>query len=150
MADQTKSIEDLLFDFLIENQPAKFDDDVKVLPHAYFDLDVCAQAGGDDFFLIGDLASASTRSGIDGYKEFNARLTIEIQSRVANEDKTERVPARQRVFEIKQSFIKLIDENQNLGGRVCDVGIEFESRIFDDKKDKWSVQMIGLIFNRRG
>ncbi len=88
---------------------------------------------------------------VHGWIEMNARLTVEIQSRVANEDKTERVPARQKVFETKQAFIQLIEANNNLGESICDVSIDFENRFFDDTKaDKWSVQPIGLIFNRRG
>jgi hypothetical protein len=153
IGEQTKAVEDLLFDFLIESQIATtFDSTVKVLPHPYFDL--LAQSkkfNKDDFFVIGDAHGGRYEDGIHGWMEYNIRLTIDVQSRITNKDKTERVPARQRIFEIKNEFIKLIDANKKLNDRVCSVEIDFENRMFEDTRaEKWAVQPVGLIFNRRG
>ena len=147
MSNEAKPIEDLLFDFLEESQQkCKFSAAIKVHEHAYHNLDVEESSSSDNYLLIGDATANTT-----GTVENNARLTVEIWCRVTGEDKDkERKAARQRVFKFKNEFIKLLEDNPSMEGRVCLSTVENEFRIFDDTKaDKWSVQGILVVFNKR-
>lgn len=141
----TKPAENLLYEFLDE-QKASFtaiDSGAEVHPSAYDKWNL--KCG----LVIGDADTSMLPNGNgDDVTEYDGLLTIEIYARVEGPDKTLRLPARQKVFDLKKKMLQLFEEFPTLNGRGCKIRIWRQVRFFDDtRSDKYAVERVPVVIN---
>jgi hypothetical protein len=153
MAD--KPAENLVYEFLFEQKDFFLatgevygDADFEIKPSAY---DKREKNNGIE---IGDADSSMLPNGRDDEDgelemvEYDALLTIEIFGRVTGKDKTLRLPARAKVFDIKKKLLQLFEKFPTLNGRGCRVKVLRQMRFFDDSRaDKYAIERVPIVIN---
>jgi hypothetical protein len=141
MANQP--VENILYEFLKEHE-ADFGSDFQVSPSPY------DKRSTNNGIEVGDADSNLLPRSIDEQTEFDGLLAVEIFARVQGKDKTDRLPARQKVYDIKAVLLKLFLDHQDLGGRVCSIAAMKQVRFFDDTKaDKYAIERIPIVINNK-
>lgn len=142
MAD--KPIENILYEFLEANK-ASLPADSAVMPSAYDKYD------GQHGVIIGDPDVAMLPNGNgEDMTEFDCLLTLEVFARVAGLDKSNRIPARQKVFDVTKALLQLFEEFPTLEGKVCSIQYLEQTRFFDDRStEKWAIERVPVIINPR-
>lgn len=137
-----KPVENLVYEFLAEHQ-ADFGSLVEIHPSAYEKWN--KNAG----IIIGDADTSMLPNGDgDEVTEFDGLLTLEFYARVEGQDKTQRLPARQKVFDLKKKTIQLFEEFPTLNNRGCQVQILRQARFFDDTRgDKYCTERLPIVIN---
>lgn len=137
-----KPIENLLYEFLAEHQ-ADFGAEVEIHPSAY------EKRHKDHGIIVGDAESMMLPNGNDiDVTEFDSVLVIEFYSRVIGQDKTLRLPSRQKVFDLKKKTIQLFEDYPTLNNRGCRVQVLRQNRFFDDTRaDKYAVEQLPIVVN---
>lgn len=140
MADQP--VENLMYEFLAEHQ-AEFGASVEVHTSAY------ETWTKDSGIIPGDADTSMMLNGNeDEVTEYDGLMTLEIYARVIGQDKTKRLPARQKAFDIKKKLIQLIEDFPTLGGRGCQVQVLRQVRFFDDtKSEKYCIERVPIVLN---
>lgn len=86
-----------------------------------------------------------------GLKELDIDLIIICFSRILGKNKTERQAALMEVFEIQNEIAGLLNADQTLGGRVCDLLIRRGSRGYDVLDgEPFAVANMPLLINPSG
>lgn len=138
----SKPIENLMYEFLVE-QKIELPAGTSIMPTPYDKRD------GNYGIEIGDADTSMLPNGNENdVTEFDSVLALEIFARVEGADKTKRLPARQKVFDIKKSLVQLFEKFPNLDGRVCKIRILQQVRFYDDTRaDKYSIERIPVVIN---
>ncbi len=140
MADQP--VENLLYEFLAENI-GEFGTALEIHTSAY------ETRHKDRGIVIGDAESEMLPDGNgDSMKEFDATLALEIYSKVEGQDKDLRIGARQAVFDIKTSLLKLFEKYPTLDARGCRIRILDQVRYFESyESEPYAVEIVPVVFN---
>lgn len=148
-----KPVENLIYEFLAENL-AEFTGEIPEGEQADFEIHPSAYErwNKDNGIVVGDADTSMLPNGNDiDMTEFDGLLALEIYSRVAGQDKTNRLPARQKVFDIKKKLLQLLEEFPTLNNRGCLVRAERQVRFFDDTRaDKYAIERVPIVINPRG
>jgi hypothetical protein len=136
--------ENLLYDFLTSHLSA-FGDDFELHPTPY---DKRTKNNGLE---IGDADSSMLPSSSEqGVNEFDILLSIEIYGRVQGKNKTDRLPARQKVYELKRVLLQLFLDFPSLNGQCFEVQALRQMRFFDDTAaDKYAIERVPVVINRK-
>lgn len=145
----SKPAENLIYEFLDEQKlnflldGEIYGKDFEIHPSAY------EKWNAQTNLIVGDADTSMLPNGNgDSMTEFDALLTLEIVSRVVGKDKTNRLPARQKVYDVKKILLQLFEEYPTLNGRGCRVKVLRQVRFFDDTRaDKWATERVPIVLN---
>jgi len=145
-----KPAENLVYEFLFEQRDFFLADgeeyadaDFEIHPSAY------DKRNKNSGIEVGDADTSMLPNGNDDQMtEYDGLLTLEIYGRVTGQDKTNRIPARQKVFDIKLKLCQLFEQFPTLDGRGCRVKVLRQVRFFDDTRaDKYAIERVPIVIN---
>lgn len=141
---------------------------VEILLFEFFDERIAAAVSGDGFLgleLHDTVYQSITKpdgirisscvsfpaQGASAEKEIDAEMVIVCYSKVLGKNKKDRRDALQKVFEIELAVINALDEDQTLGGRVCDILRKRTPRDYDVLDgDPYAIANIPILINPSG